>query len=63
MLFGGKKNKYPAFISIFTAVLMTLVSVIPFFWGLDELRLSRYSFLVVLILIYAELLSLFIRRY
>lgn len=49
MLFGGRKNKYPASISIFTSLLMTIVSVLPYFY-IDDLNLSVYSFLVILIL-------------
>jgi len=49
MLFGGEKNKYPAVISIITSSLMTIVSVIPFFY-ISDLNLSVYSFIVILIL-------------
>jgi protoheme IX farnesyltransferase len=49
MLFGGEKNKYPAIISVFTSVFMTLISVLPFFY-IDNLNLSSYSFVTVLIL-------------
>jgi len=49
MLFGGEKNKYPAVISIITSSLMTLISVIPFFYKSD-LNLSVYSLFVVLFL-------------
>ena len=49
MLFGGEKNKYPAVISIITSILMTIVSVIPFFY-ISDLNLSVYSFIVILIL-------------
>ena len=47
MLFGGKKNQYPAKISIFTSILMTIISVLPFFY-IDDLNLSFYSFCIVL---------------
>ena len=49
MLFGGEKNKYPAVISIITSSLMTVVSVIPFFY-ISDLNLSVYSLVVVLVL-------------
>ncbi len=49
MLFGGHKNKYPASISVFTSLLMTIISVLPYFC-IDDLNLSVYSFLVVLLL-------------
>ena len=50
MLFGGEKNTYPAVISIFTSVCMTLISVIPFFWSYTDLTLSIYAFALILIL-------------
>jgi protoheme IX farnesyltransferase len=49
MLFGGKKNKYPVIISIFTSVLMTGISIIPFFY-IDNLNLSIYAFVMILLL-------------
>jgi heme o synthase len=49
MLFGGKKNKYPALVSIITSTLMTIVSVMPFFL-IEDLNLSIYSFFVILFL-------------
>ena len=50
MLFGGEKNTYPAVISIFTSVCMTLISVVPFFWSYTDLTLSIYAFILILIL-------------
>jgi protoheme IX farnesyltransferase len=50
MLFGGEKNTYPAVISIFTSVCMTLISVIPYFWHYTDLTLSIYAFALILIL-------------
>ncbi len=50
MLFGGEKNTYPAVISIFTSVCMTLISVVPFFWKYTDLTLSIYAFVLILIL-------------
>lgn len=50
MLFGGKKNKYPAVISIATSVFMIGISVSPFFFDISGLKLSIYSFFLVLLL-------------
>jgi len=50
MLFGGKKGAYPALLAIFTAVIMTIISVVPFFWDHTELSLSVYAFLLILLL-------------
>jgi len=50
MLFGGEKNKYPAFISIVTSVFMTVISVFPFFISVSGLTLSVYAFILVLLL-------------
>lgn len=51
MLFGGKKNKYPAIISIFTSFFLIILSIIPFFWQHSELKLaSPITFVVVLFL-------------
>lgn len=52
MLFGGKKNTYPALLAILTSVIMTLISVVPFFWNHQKLSLSVYAFILVLILGY-----------
>jgi len=50
MLFGGIKNKYPAVISIITSIIMTVISVIPFFWNYQNLSLSIVAFVIVLLL-------------
>ncbi len=50
MLFGGEKNKYPAVISIFTSVCMTIISVVPFFWSYTDLTLSFYALVLITIL-------------
>jgi len=47
MLFGGKKNKYPAMISVVTSLLMTGVSLVPYFY-IEDLNLSIYSFIIIL---------------
>ncbi len=50
MLFGEEKNQYPALISIITSSLMTIISIVPFFWEFADLTLSVYGFVLVLIL-------------
>ncbi len=50
MLFGGEKNKYPAFISIVTSIFMTAISISPFFFEILGLTLSFYSFILVLLI-------------
>ena len=50
MLFGGKKNKYPAMISIVTSVFMIGVSICPFFLDISGLGMSISSFILVLLL-------------
>ena len=49
MLFGGVKSRYPAIISIITSTIMTLFSIIPYFF-IDDLNLSFPAFIIVLIL-------------
>lgn len=49
MLFGGEKNKYPAFISVAASLLMVIISIMPYFY-INDLNLSVYSFFIVLIL-------------
>jgi len=49
MLFGKEKNKYPTIISIFTSVLMIIISIIPFFY-IENLNLSIYAFVIILLL-------------
>ncbi len=49
MLFGGIKNKYPAIISVVTSLLMTIVSLVPYFY-IEDLNISIYSFIAILIL-------------
>ena len=50
MLFGGKKGKYPALLSIMTSITMSVISVIPFFWNYTQLSLSIYAFTGLIIL-------------
>jgi len=47
MLFGGKKNKYPAIISLTTSLLMTIVSLMPYFY-ITDLNLSLYALILIL---------------
>ena len=47
MLFGGIKSRYPAIISIVTSIIMTLFSIIPYFF-VDDLNLSFPAFIIVL---------------
>lgn len=49
MLFGGKKNRFPASISVITSILMTITSVLPFFY-ISDLNLSLIAALIILIL-------------
>ena len=50
MMFGGKKGKYPAFIGVITAILMTFISIIPFLLEIPLLSLSFYGAVVVFLL-------------
>ncbi len=50
MLFGGKKNKYPAVISVVTSLFMTAISISPFFFEIVGLTLSFYAVILVLLL-------------
>ena len=50
MMFGGEKGKYPAFIGVITAILMTLISVIPFLVEIPLLSLSIYGAVTVFLL-------------
>ena len=43
MMYGGKKGKYPALISIVASLFMTIISVLPFFWNYTDLTLSVYG--------------------
>ena len=50
MMLGGIKGKYPAFIGVITAILMTVISVIPFLWEIPLLYLSVYGAVSVFLL-------------
>lgn len=48
MMYGGEKGVYPARIAFITSVFMTIVSVTPYFFDLDGLHLSLFSFFLIL---------------
>ena len=50
MMLGGKKGKYPAFIGMVTAMLMTIISVVPFLAEIPLLSLSVYGAVIVFLL-------------
>ena len=50
MLFGGKKDRYPAALSITSSLITTLISMVPFFWNHNTLSLSIYAFVLIAIL-------------
>ena len=50
MMLGGIKGKYPAFIGVITAILMTVISVVPFLWEIPLLSLSVYGAATVFLL-------------
>ena len=50
MIYGGEKGKYPAGIAVMTSILMTIISVLPFFYNLKDLSLSIYALVLLLIL-------------
>ncbi len=50
MMYGGKKGKYPALIATFFAIFMTVVSTLPFFINLGNLKLSFFSCSLIFLL-------------
>ena len=50
MMYGEKKGKYPAAIALITSIIMTAVSVLPFFLDLKLISLSIVSFILILAL-------------
>jgi len=50
MMYGEKKGKYPAAIALITSIIMTAVSVLPFFLDLQLISLSIVSFTLILAL-------------
>ena len=50
MMYGEKKGTYPAKIALVTSLVMTIVSVLPFFLALENLNISIGSFFLILAL-------------
>jgi len=50
MIYGGEKGVYPALLAFITSILMTIVSVLPFFLNIDGLNLSGFSFILILLI-------------
>jgi len=50
MMYGGEKGTYPALIALITSIVMTIISVLPYFFDFDNLKLSFFAFCIVLIL-------------
>jgi protoheme IX farnesyltransferase len=50
MMFGRKKSHYPVIISICTSLIMTFLSVVPYFWEQSQLSLSLPSAILMFIL-------------
>ena len=50
MMYGEKKGTYPAKIALVTSLVMTIVSVLPFFLDLENLNISIGSFFLILAL-------------
>ena len=50
MMYGAEKGKYPALVATLSAVCMTIVSILPFFINLGNLKLSFFSCSLIFIL-------------
>lgn len=50
MMYGGKKGRYPATISLLTSIAMTIISTLPYFLEINYLSLSLYSVIAAFIL-------------
>lgn len=50
MMYGGVRGTYPAYISTFCAIVMTGVSILPYFIDLQALNLSLLSTLIIFLL-------------
>ena len=50
MMYGGAKGTYAVYICLFCAILMTIVSVLPFFLDLKILNLSLLASLIIFLL-------------
>jgi protoheme IX farnesyltransferase len=48
MMYGGKKGTYPAFIGLITASVMTVFSVLPYFYDFKNLNLSFVAFCLII---------------
>jgi len=50
MIYGGEKGKYPASVALFTSIIMTIVSVLPYFFNIQFLSLSKYGAISIFLL-------------
>ena len=50
MLFGNKKGRYPAVLSIISSLITIIISLVPFFWNHNTLTLSKYAIVLIAIL-------------
>lgn len=50
MMYGAEKGKHPALVATLSAVCMTIVSILPFFMNLGNLKLSFFSCSLIFIL-------------
>ena len=50
MMYGAEKGKHPALVATLSAVCMTIVSILPFFINLGNLKLSFFSCSLIFIL-------------
>ena len=50
MMYGTEKGKYPALVATISAFCMTIVSILPFFMNLGNLKLSFFSCSLIFIL-------------
>tara|TARA_B100001287_G_scaffold273374_1_gene276688 strand:- start:14953 stop:15816 length:864 start_codon:yes stop_codon:yes gene_type:complete len=50
MLFGGKKNSYPVFISILTSIVLLVISMLPYFINIYDAEMSMLILSLVFLL-------------
>ena len=50
MLFGNKKGRYPAALSIISSLITIIISMVPFIWNHNTLSLSIHAFVLIAIL-------------
>ena len=50
MIYGGKKGKYPAVVALISSIVMTLLSVFPYFFNIEYFSLSLFGTISVFIL-------------